>query len=201
MKFPQQQHGVIYADPPWEFVTRSDKGLEKSPQKHYDCMPLAELKSMRDDILFATAPDSVCIMWTTWCFLDQGMELLDAWGFKYKTGGVWNKITKNGKQTMGNGYTLRNASEPFLIGTVGNPKVKNHGTRDSQFSGDVPDDLSDLGEITINAIRREHSRKPDEMYGLIENLFNGSYLELFARTKREGWESWGNETDKFKEVM
>lgn len=200
MNFPLTQHGLILADPPWAFKTHSDKGLEKSPQKHYGCMDLDALKAMRDDVLFAAAPDCVCFMWSTFCFLEQSMALMQAWGFEYKTGGVWNKLTKTGKQTIGTGYTLRNSAELFLIGKIGNPRIKNRSTRDSQFTGDVPTDLNDLDAVVVNALRREHSRKPDEMYHLIENLFEGDYLEMFARTTRQGWTSWGNQTDKFAGV-
>lgn len=200
MNFPTQQHGLILADPPWNFDTYSEKGLEKSPQKHYDCMSLDDLKDMRDDILFATAPDAVCFMWTTWWALPQAMDLMAAWGFEYKTGGTWNKITKNGKQTIGTGYCFRNSSELYLIGKLGKPKIKSKAIRDSQFSGDVPQNLNDLDSIVINAMRREHSRKPEEAYDLIEALFEGSYLELFARNTRDGWASWGNQVGKFDEV-
>lgn len=193
------QAGVILIDPPWEFETRSKKGLKKSAQKHYDCMSLDELKAMRDNILFASGPDCICIMWTTFCFLDQAMDLMASYGFKYRTSGVWNKVTKNGKQCFGTGYGLRNSAEIFLIGTIGNPKFRNKKTRDSQFSGVVPANLNELDNIVINAIRREHSRKPSQMYTLIEGLFNGPYLEVFARHKRRGWTCWGNEIKKFKE--
>lgn len=200
MQFPRTQNGLIYCDPAWEHLAYSDKGLTKSPQMHYECMSLDEMKAMRDDILFASAPDCVCIMWTLWNFMDQAIDLMTTWGFEYKTGGVWNKVTKNGKQSFGTGYILRGSSEPFIIGTLGNPKIKNRSTRNSLFTGDIPDNLHDLANITINSLLREHSRKPPEMYEIIENLFEGDYLELFARTQRPGWNFWGNETTKFKEA-
>lgn len=202
MNFPKQQHSVIYADPAWEWLARSDKGLQKSPQQHYKCMSLDEMKAMRDDIIFATAPDCICVMWTMWCFMDQAIELMEYWGFEYVTGGAWNKLTKNGKQTFGTGYIMRGSSEPFIIGKFGNPKLKKDrkkNTRDSFFTGEIPENLHDLDNIMINALRREHSRKPDEMYEVIEKIFHGAYLELFARTNREGWTSWGDEVGKFKE--
>lgn len=135
---------------------------------------------------------------------DTAIDLMTEWGFKYKTGGVWNKVTRHGKQSFGTGYILRNTTEPFLIGTIGAPKIKNKGTRDAFFTGEIPEDFTDvsaIAAITINALRREHSRKPPEMYEIIENLFEGDYMELFARTQRPGWTSWGNETTKFKEAL
>ena len=183
MTFPQGQFGVIYADPPWAYEMYSDKGYGKSPYVHYDCMPHDELLAMRDDVLFATAPDAVCFMWAVWPKLHEAMELMEAWGFTYKTGGAWHKKTKHGKDAFGTGYIMRSATEPFLIGTVGNPNIKNRSTRN-----------------LIEDVVREHSRKPDCTYEMIENLFDGAYLELFARNKRDGWEAWGNQTDKFEEA-
>lgn len=162
---------------------------------------------MRDDILFASAPDCVLFMWTTWPadpesgtdILQQSLDLMKLWGFQRKTGGVWNKTTVNGKQHFGTGYIMRGSCEPFIIGTRGNPKIKNKNTRNALFTGAVPDDFNDLG-ISITAKAREHSRKPDEMPVLLQNLFDGPYLELFSRTRRDGWDVWGNEIDKFDEV-
>ena len=111
-------------------------------------------------------------------------------------GGAWNKTTKHGKQAIGTGHYFRSASEPFIIGRTGNPKPKNKRTRNSLFTGEVPENLNDIG-ITISSLAREHSRKPDEMADLLRELFHGPYLELFARTRREGWDFFGNEVDKF----
>lgn len=190
MTFPQGQFGVIHADPAWSYQMYSDKGHGKSPHAHYQCMSMDELKGMRDDILFATAPDAVLFMWAVWPMLPDALELMKEWGFQYKTGGAWHKRSKTWlpeceapKSAFGTGYILRSACEPFLIGTRGEPKAKNRSTRN-----------------IIEAAVREHSRKPDSTIEMLENLFDGPYLELFARTKREGWSVWGNETDKFSEV-
>lgn len=204
MNFPSGQFGVIYADPPWLYEMYSDKGHEKGAQAHYNGMTYAELESLRDDVLFASAPNSVLFMWTTWAadprtgidHLQQAMNLMSAWGFSRISGGSWNKTTRHGKQAIGTGYYFRSSSEPFIIGISGKPNVKNHGTRNALFTGEVPESLNDIG-ITIAAQAREHSRKPDEMADLLVDLFDGPYLELFARTQREGWSAWGNETEKF----
>lgn len=174
------QHGVIYADPPWNYEMYSEKGHAKSPHAHYDCMDLNALKGMRDEILFQIAPHAVCVMWAVYPMLREAMDLMEAWGFQYKTGGTWNKLTATGKPAFGTGYILRSSCEPFLIGTIGQPRIKNHSTRNC-----------------LSTLRREHSRKPDEMIPLIEDLFEGPYLEMFARTQREGWTSYGNQTDRF----
>jgi len=197
MKFPSGQYGLVYFDPPWKYEMFSDKGLEKSPDKHYDTMSLDELKAMRDDVIFATAPDAVGIMWTTFALLDQALELMAAWGFKYKTGGPWIKRAGTGNPAMATGYILRSSAEIFLIGTVGRPRTKNKGQRNLLLTGEWPEDVSEINAIIVDTLRREHSRKPDEMIPLIEALFEGPYLELFSRTTRPGWTCWGNQTEKF----
>lgn len=187
VRLPPGQFGVILADPPWAYEMYSDKGYGKSPDVHYNCMPFAELVALRDQLLFVTAPNSVCFMWAVWPKLDEALELMKAWGFQYKTGGAWHKRsaswtpgTPDPKSAFGTGYLFRSASEPFLVGTIGNPDILNRSTRN-----------------IIEAAVREHSRKPEEQYTMIERLFRGPYLELFARSGRPGWTSWGNETEKF----
>lgn len=181
MNFIPGQFGVIYADPPWQYQMYGETGYEKSPDKHYDCMNFDQLADMRDQVLFATAPDCVLFMWAVFPMLPDAIALMRNWGFRYKTGGAWHKKTTGGKTSFGTGYILRSACEPFIIGTLGSPTIKNRSTRN-----------------IIEAVAREHSRKPDETIGIIENLFEGPYLELFSRQKRPGWESWGRETEKFK---
>lgn len=206
MTFPVGQHGLIMADPPWLYSAYSEKGHEKGAHKHYKGMAFEELAAMRDQVLFSAAPDCVLFMWTTWAadprngidHLQQAMDLMKVWGFRRVTGGSWHKTTKHGKQAIGTGYYFRSSSEPFIIGVSGNPKVKNRGIRNALFTGEVPENLNELG-ICISALAREHSRKPDEMADLLRDLFHGPYLELFARTQRKGWSVWGNETDKFAE--
>ncbi|MBN8907274.1 MAG: hypothetical protein J0H99_11750 [Rhodospirillales bacterium] len=177
----------------------SEKGYEKSPQAHYDCMTLDELKAMRDQIVFATAPNSVCIMWAVFPMLQEALDLMACWGFKYKTGGPWTKLTSGGKQAFGTGFILRGTAELFLVGTHGEPAIKNRSTRNCLLTGDVPENLLDIGAI-VATIRREHSRKPDEMYPLIEDLFDGPYLELFSQTDRKNWTSWGDQAGKYGEA-
>ncbi len=189
--FPRGQFGTIYCDPPWHYEMYSDKGYDKSPDAHYGCMSREDLLSMRDDVLFATAPDAVCFMWAVWPKINEAIEIMEHWGFKFKTGGAWHKRSStfehgcdDPKSAFGTGYIFRSASEPFLIGTVGNPEIKNKSTRN-----------------IIEEAVREHSRKPDCVYDMIEKLFNGAYLELFSRNERAGWSCWGNEVGKHGEVL
>lgn len=181
MKIPFISYGVLYADPAWQYeMWGEDTGYEKSPDMHYDCMTFEEMASLRDDIIFASAPNSVCFMWAVWPKLDEAMSLMAAWGFKYKTGGAWHKKTANNKTQFGTGYIMRSACEPFLIGTHGDPEILNRSTRN-----------------LIEEKVRGHSRKPDCVYGMLESLFSGPYLEIFARQTAPGWFSAGNEVDKF----
>jgi N6-adenosine-specific RNA methylase IME4 len=121
-------------------------------------------------------------MWTTDPLLEKSFEVIKAWGFTFKTPGfVWAKTNaKSGTYFMGCGYYTRANPEYCLLATKGKPKRLSRG---------VPK--------LIVSPRREHSRKPDETYERIEKLFAGPYCELFARTTRPGWVSWGNETRKF----
>lgn len=189
--FPRGQFGLIYADPPWHYEMYSDKGYEKSPDAHYSCMTFDALAAMRDDVTFATAPDAVLFMWCVWPKIHEALELMRIWGYQYKTGGAWHKMSKsyqegqaNAKSAFGTGYILRSACEPFIIGTHGNPNIKNRSTRN-----------------IIQAAVREHSQKPQCTYDILENLFDGAYLELFARNSRPNWISWGNEVNKYDEAL
>jgi N6-adenosine-specific RNA methylase IME4 len=174
----------------------SAKGCEKSPQEHYDCMSIDALKALRDPIVFATAPYAVCIIWATFALRSLPPSTsCGTWGFQYKTGGPWIKRAGNGNPATGNGYVLRSAAELFLIGTLGAPRIKNRSTRNLLLTGELPQRTVDIDSIIVDSLRREHSRKPDEMIPLIENLFEGPYLELFARTQRPGWAVWGNQRE------
>ncbi|WP_085908303.1 MT-A70 family methyltransferase [Kiloniella majae] len=181
MTFPTKKYSVIYADPAWSFKAYSNKGLKKSPQSHYDCMSLNDLKAL--PVSDIAEKDCVLFMWATFPMIHQALELIGAYGFTYKTGGVWHKKTKHGKTAFGTGYIFRSAAELLLVATKGKPKALNRSTRN-----------------VIEAQVREHSRKPDCTYELIENLYTGPFIELFARQRRAGWDAWGNQLEKFPEV-
>ena len=173
-------YGVILADPPWNWKARSQKGEGRSAKNHYSIMEQADLcgMSVRD---FA-APDCVLFLWVLNSMLGQGLQLLDAWGFAFKTVGFcWVKTNrKSGSLFMGLGYhTLQNV-ELCLIATRGKPK---------RLSGGV--------HQVVMSPRREHSRKPDEVYERIEALYPGPYLELFSRTNRKGWDQQGYQTGRW----
>jgi N6-adenosine-specific RNA methylase IME4 len=172
-------YDFIMSDFAWEFALRSDKGEAKSAQAQYKVMSLAEIKDL--PVLDLCAKNAVHWMWATNPMLPQAIEVMRAQGFEYKTAGTWLKTTVHGKIAFGTGYILRSSSEPFLIGTRGNPK-----TTKSVRSG-------------FMGLAREHSRKPEEAYSAAERLMpRARRLELFSRTNRPGWDHFGDETGKFE---
>lgn len=183
------KYGAILADPPWAYAMRSAKGYEKSPEAHYDTMSLNDIKALPVNQL--ASGDCLLFMWSTWPHLRQAMEVMDAWGFTYKTGGSWHKQTATGKTAFGTGYILRSASEPFLIGTIGQPTIRNRGQRNVITADEWPS--------SIDALRREHSRKPPEARQMLDVLFPDVFkAELFAREPWAGSDVWGNQVDKFE---
>ena len=156
-------YGAILTDPPWAFRTWSDKGKGRSPA--YATMSFEELADL--PVAASAASDCALFMWAVDSHLQTAMDLIQAWGFVYKT--------------IGLGYWTRKQAEVCLMATRGRPKRVNAG----------------ISQV-IKAPRREHSRKPDEPYWCIEELVAGPYLEMFARQKRGGGDSWGNEVEKFE---
>jgi N6-adenosine-specific RNA methylase IME4 len=174
---PRLHYGLIMADPPWSFALRSAKGQAKSPQAHYRCMSADWIKAL--PVSHLAAPDCLLFLWATNPLLPLAFEVMGAWGFTFKTAGHWSKKTKHGKQAFGTGYILRCAGEPFIIGTIGNPKV------------------SRRVRSVIEGPLREHSRKPDEAFAAAEELCGDvPRLELFSRQPREGWDTFGDEAEK-----
>lgn len=190
---PMFRYGGIIADPPWDFSLYSEKGQGKAPQAHYSCMALEDIKALR--VGDRAAGDCVLMLWATWPMLREAFDVMAAWGFRYITGGAWAKRTKHGKRGFGTGYVLRSASEPFLIGAVGSPAWASRAERN------VLEPPEDQSENLMEAERRDHSRKPDAQYGIVERLQpNARYLELFARAERPGWDSWGDQVGLFAEA-
>lgn len=179
MTLPAGPYDLIMADPPWQFKTRSHKGVTaKGAGGQYDLMTLDDIKNM--PIANIASKDCLLWLWATNPMLPQAFEVMDAWGFAFKTAGHWVKRTKHGKLAFGTGYLLRCAGEPFLIGTRGKPKT----TR--------------VVRSVVEGAIREHSRKPDEAFVEAERLMpEANRLELFSRQKRDGWDVWGNQVGLF----
>lgn len=176
---PAEGFGLIMADPPWLFKTRSPKGVTaKGAGGQYACTGLDWIKGL--PVVDLAARDCILWLWATNPMLPQAFEVMQAWGFTFKTAGHWSKKTVNGKQAFGTGYILRCAGEPFLIGTRGAPKTARNIR--SVIEGPI----------------RQHSRKPDEAFAAAEALYpDVARLEVFSRQPRTGWAVWGNEVDKF----
>jgi N6-adenosine-specific RNA methylase IME4 len=170
-------YDLIVIDPPWPFATWSAKGQGKSPSAHYRVMTLAEIMALPVRGLLNN--HAVGLLWTTVAMLAQAFAVMQAWGITYKTNLMWRKVTPNGKVRMGCGFWARTMHEPILLGTVGKP---GKFTMPSCFDG----------------IAREHSRKPDEFYRMItDRTPDLRRADVFAREKREGWDCWGDEVEKF----
>jgi len=172
---PDGKFTVIYADPPWAYNDKQGGDISQSygaAEKHYPSMSLFELETM--GVPGLAADDSVLFLWATCPLLPEALRLAAAWGFKYKAQFVWDKI----KHNMGHYNSVRH--EILLICTRGSFTPENVKLFDS-----------------VQSIERtEHSRKPEEFRTIIETLYpSAKKIELFARKKADGWESWGNETD------
>lgn len=171
-------YNLIMADPPWTYRMYSEAGEHKSPQAKYSTMSLDQIKEL--PVLDLAATDCILWLWAVNPMLPQAIAVLAAWGFEFKTAGTWLKTTKNGKINFGTGYILRGSNEPFLIGTRGSPRTAKNVR--SGFTGLI----------------REHSRKPEEAFAAAEKLMpKARRLELFSRTNRPGWDTFGDETGKF----
>jgi N6-adenosine-specific RNA methylase IME4 len=169
---------TILADPPWRFTNRSGKvAPEHRRLKRYSTMSLREICEL--PIGRHVEAKSHCYLWVPNALLQEGLQVLAAWGFTYKTNIVWHKVRKDGgPDGRGVGFYFRNTTELVLFGTRGRLRTLAPGRRQVNF---------------IATRKREHSRKPDELYDVIEACSPGPYLELFARGARPGWQQWGEE--------
>lgn len=184
-----KQYGAILIDPPWRFnVWSRDTGLGRSAESHYPTMTMDDLKALPLQTLMAK--DCAVFMWATFPTLPEALELGKSWGLQYKTCAfLWAKVnkrsefrwsypTEDSNWFCGMGYWTRANTEPCFLFTRGKPKRKARNVR--QF---------------IASVIREHSRKPDGIYGRIEALVDGPYLEVFARQAWRGWDVMGNGID------
>jgi len=182
----QGRYGLILADPPWPYEMRSAAGYGKSPEAHYATMSVEEIAALPIDEL--AAPDCLLVMWSTWPHLPQALRVMRAWGFRYITGGSWTKRTHDGGPAFGTGFVLRTTTEPFLVGSAGSPWIGSKSERN------WIETIEDAFEIGIDAPRRQHSRKPDEMRAKCERIAPAvRRCELFAREPWPGADVWGDQ--------
>lgn len=176
-----KKFSTIYADPPWRFQNRTGKvAPENKKLNRYETMDLEEIKAM--PVSEVAASKSHLYLWVPNALLPEGLEVMKAWGFEYKGNIVWEKVRKDGMPDgRGVGFYFRNVTELLLFGIKGSNNRTLAPAR-SQVN-------------LIRTMKREHSRKPDEIIPIIEACSPGPYLELFARGDREGWAMWGNQAD------
>jgi len=169
---------TILADPPWQFVNRTGKmAPEHQRLSRYPTLALDDIKAL--PVTRLAADRAHLYLWVPNALLSEGLQVMSAWGFTYKTNLVWYKVRKDGgPDGRGVGFYFRNVTELLLFGVRGGLRTLAPGRR----------------QVNLLATRkRNHSRKPDEVYGLIECCSPGPRLELFARFWRDGWVQWGNE--------
>lgn len=162
-----KKYRVIYADPPWSYNDKQDTGMLGGAVKHYTTMPLNDICNLP----VPSADNAVLFMWVTSPLLEDSFKVINAWGFKYKSSFVWDKVAHN----MGHYNSVRH--EFLLIAT----------------KGSCTPDVKRLFDSVVSIERTEHSRKPKEFRDMIDTLYpNGNRLEMFAREAPDGWDVWGN---------
>jgi N6-adenosine-specific RNA methylase IME4 len=174
------QYRTILADPPWQFTNRTGKvAPEHRRLSRYGTLTLDEIKAL--PVAEIAAPQSHLYLWVPNALILEGLDVMRRWGFTYKTNIVWHKVRKDGgPDGRGVGFYFRNVTELVLFGVRGSLRTAPSGRRQVNF---------------LATRKREHSRKPDELYPLIEACSYPPYVELFARHSRPGWAAWGNEVD------
>jgi N6-adenosine-specific RNA methylase IME4 len=178
--WPTKRFSTILADPPWQFTNRTGKmAPEHRRLRRYATMDLAAICAL--PVTRLAAETAHLYLWVPNALLAEGIEVMRAWGFTYKSNLVRYKVRKDGgPDGRGVGFYFRNVTELVLFGVRGSLRTLDPGRRQVNL---------------FSSCKREHSRKPDELYEIIERCSPGPYLELFARHPRPGWVQWGDELD------
>lgn len=174
---------TILADPPWRFKNSTGKvAPEHKRLLRYPTLSLDEIISIPVNKI--ANKKSHLYLWVPNALIAEGLKVMEGWGFTYKTNIIWYKIRKDGgPDGRGVGFYFRNVTEMILFGVKGNLRTLQPGRRQVNI---------------ISSRKREHSRKPDELYPIIEACSPGPYLEMFARGTRQNWTSWGNESESYE---
>ena len=178
-----RKFSTVLADPPWQFINRTGKvAPEHRRLSRYSTLSLDQIKAI--PVADVCNEPSHLYLWVPNALLPEGLAVMDAWGFQYKSNLVWHKIRKDGgPDGRGVGFYFRNTTELILFGVRGkNARTLAPGRRQVNI---------------IKTRKREHSRKPDEQYPIIEDCSPGPFLELFARGSRPGWFTWGNQSQDY----
>lgn len=193
-----QKFGTVMADPPWRFKNRTGKiAPEHKRLARYPTMELQDICAL--PVTEHLADRAHCYLWVPNALLPDGLSVLTAWGFEYKSHIVWEKVRKDfGPDGRGVGFYFRNVTELLLFGVRGsNARTLKPGRTQVNFieaSEQAGNENHPDGDL-IKSRKREHSRKPDEQYEIIEKCSWGPYLELFGRGRRDGWTVWGNQAE------
>lgn len=182
LQFTQgKKYNTIYADPPWQFQNRTGKvAPENKKLMRYETMTLEDIKSLPVEEI--SGEKAHLYLWVPNALLPAGLEVMDAWGFEYKSNIVWEKVRKDGgPDGRGVGFYFRNVTELLLFG-IKRKSAPNRTLAPARSQVNI-----------LRTIKREHSRKPDEMIPIIEACSREPRIELFARGVRPGWEMWGNQ--------
>jgi len=172
---PSGLYKVVYADPAWQYSNWTEK-KNGAAISHYSTMTHQEIAALPVGKL-ADPAGCALVLWATWPKMEEALFVMRSWGFQYKTGlFLWNKTYDDGSPYCGLGFYTRSGSEFCLLGLKGRMPPKSHSVRQ-----------------VLTASRGRHSAKPHEIYERIETLWDGPYVELFARNTRAGWVSWGDE--------
>ncbi|MGF1578294.1 MAG: MT-A70 family methyltransferase [Gemmataceae bacterium] len=178
-----RKFSTVLADPPWQFQNRTGKmAPEHKRLSRYSTLTFQEVREL--PVQAIVDQPAHLYLWVPNALLAEGLQVMEAWGFTYKTNLIWYKIRKDGgPDRRGVGFYFRNVTEIILFGVRGK-KARTLAPGRTQ-------------ENIISTQKREHSRKPDELYEIIEACSSGPYIELFARGPREGWCVWGNQADEY----
>ena len=177
-----RKYGTILADPPWRFTNRTGKvAPEHRRLSRYETLSFDEISAL--PIENHISEPAHCYLWVPNALLPHGLSVLAAWGFEYKSNLIWHKVRKDGgSDGRGVGFYFRNVTEIILFGVRGK-KARTLAPGRSQVN-------------LLATRKREHSRKPDEQYEIIESCSRGPYLELFGRGTRDEWTVWGNQAEE-----
>jgi N6-adenosine-specific RNA methylase IME4 len=176
-----RRFGTVLADPPWQFQNKTGKvAPEHRRLARYATLTLEEIRRL--PVGDVAADVAHLYLWVPNALLPEALSVMQAWGFQYKSNIVWHKVRRDGgSDGRGVGFYFRNVTELVLFGVRGrNARTRPAGRRQVNY---------------ISSRKREHSRKPDELYAIVEACSPGPFLELFARGARPGWTAWGNQAD------
>lgn len=183
MDFPSGQFGTILADPPWKFENKTGKiAPEHKRLYRYQTMTNEDIINLPVNNL--AEKNAHLYLWVPNALVGLGLEVMESWGFKYKTNIIWYKVRKDGgPDRRGVGFYFRNVTEMVLFGVKGQLRTLQPGRTQPNI---------------IISQKREHSRKPDQLYPIIEACSPGPFIELFNRVPRNGWECWGDQIGDYE---